>query len=479
MRRTRRDQGGALLGAIMLTGILAVLGTVSLQLAVEESRTIRLTQEDAASQFLARSGAEMVIRWFHAPESAPAGPGGSLFEKRLTLADGQASFFDAMGRSQFTGTHDQPGILFDASRPDDDRLLNDHTSGWFRSVRALGRILSLRVYGPSRLGALCTVEVTAESGRSVATVSLELGARIIPPLRVGTQIGQRGQSVMPETPVPAWVHWGDLTVKGAALLGKQGELPVKSDLAPISGQSYAEMGNRGDRWLKILIGADVRFSDNATGLPSNVFPKQDPVPGLKEDIWDYELMKQQAMLYGTYYTMDQNGLLYRDGMAEGSQGITPDDAFRSTVVGDHRGLVFVDTLDRRPPSGENVGTLTISADYLEGLFVVNAHVRFTPKGEGRTVQALSPPKDGSSSFATRTPTSLSRINLQGVMYVAGSVAYEGSPRIYGALSVGGSLVRGPDASLPIEVWYNSELRSGLVRGMPVVAPLKGSWLAKL
>jgi len=186
-------------------------------------------------------------------------------------------------------------------------------------------------------------------------------------------------------------------------------------------------------------------------------------------------MKQYAFFYGAYYGMDRNGLLYPNGIMETGLGMTADEVFGSQSVGDHHGLVFVDTLDQRSPHGDNLGTLTLETEYAEGLFVVNAHVSLKPKGTGKSVPTLSPPNEGSSSLATRVPVQLTGMHLQGVLYAAGDVVVEGRPRIYGAVMAEGRVVGSSTNEETLEVWYNDDLRSGLLRGMPLVYVAPGTW----
>ncbi len=473
------ERGVALLAALMVTCILAVLGSVSLQLAAQETVSVRGSQDEAASRALAQAATEVVTQWFHDPSGVPTPEIGALVAKRMVLPDGSLSYFDAKGLSQFVGTAERPDLFLDAARPEQDQLLNDPARGWFRSLRGLGRILTLKAYGPLRPGALCTVEVRASAGATISTLSVELGQFRIPPARSAAQIGAHAlDPALAAVPLPVSAHWGDIKVKGNVLLGKHSEAPVKSDLAPITGQSYGEMGLAQDRWTTYWIGGDVRFSDGAVSLPLNVIPKREPSPGLKEDLWGYDELKRQAQQFGTYYAMDRAGLLYRDGLIEPGQGVTPDEAFRSETVGQHRGLVFVDTLDQQAPRGDNLGTVTIGADYLEGLFVINAHVRWLAAGSGKSLEVLSPPTTG-SAIGTRTPVLLSRIRFNGVLSTPGSLTYEGAPRLFGTIMVGGAVIKGAGATASIEIWHNHELKSGLVRGMPVVYPIPGSQVTKL
>jgi hypothetical protein len=259
-------------------------------------------------------------------------------------------------------------------------------------------------------------------------------------------------------------------------------VPLKTDLAPVTGQSYSEMAHREDRWVDIWIGGAALFGTMTpvagTSMPANVHPRQEPVPGLRMDQWDYESLKQAALLYGRYYARDRNGLLYPDGIVEPGRGVTVDEVFVSSGVGDHRGLVFIDTVDQQPPRADNLGMLTVGTDYTEGLFVINAHVSWKPRGSGRPVPALSPPREGLSSLATRVPVQLNGVHFQGVFYTAGNLLFEGRPRVYGAMLVAGSLGETGGAGNVLEVWYNHDLLSGLVRGLPLVYPAAGTWQLK-
>ncbi|MER3422515.1 MAG: hypothetical protein C4293_04055 [Nitrospiraceae bacterium] len=475
----QEERGAALIGVILVFLILSLLGGVALRLAAEEIQQVSAIRDEAVAQHLAEAGIDLVMQWFHDPSSA-SNQIATLFARRYDLHDGP-SFFDASGKSQFSGTSESPDLLYDASTPADDRLLNDPTSGWFRSLRSLGRVLKLKVYGPIRPGLLCTVEITAETKNLIRTLSVQLGTRSIPPLRAGVQIGS-SSITSPLEPLPVWLHWGDLKVKGNAYLGKQEVFPVKTSLAPVTGQSYLEMSRREDRWLNLLLSGEAIFAPSslplANNFPSNVYPHQDPMPGLHQDVWQYETIKKYSLLYGSYYVLNRDGLLYRNGTIEPGQGLNPEDVFRSEAVGDHHGLVFVDTLDQQPPRGDNLGTVTLETDYAEGLFMINAHVHLKPKGTGKSVPALSPPNEGSSSLGNRLPVELSNIHVQGVLYVAGDFSFEGQPRLYGALVTNGRILAMAGNSTPIEVWYNHELRSGLFRGIPLVYVAPGTWQEK-
>jgi len=481
-RRLTDQTGSALLGSVLLTIVLSMLATVSLNVASHEIEATSATREELNAQNLAESAGEVVLAWFHDARTTPEGPVGKLFNALRDPDGPEASPGDDATRvSPFRGTSEIPDVLFDATRLEDDRLLNDPQRGWFRSLAPLGRLMTLKLYGPARPGLLCTIEATARSGNVSRTIRAELGARHIPPLRSGVFLRMTEPSGLArsESPAPVWLHWGDLMARGDLNLGERRSLPSKTALAPNGDQSYADMPAFEDRWLDFWLGGNVLLDGQIVenGLwPAHVHPGREPLPGLEGHQWSYETMKRQALLYGVYYVPDASGFLRLNGMTD-AKALTASEVFQSAAVGDHRGLVFIDTLDQQQPRSDNLASLTLEADYAEGLFIVNGHLRWKPKGQGKSVPALSPPPEGSSSLAGRIPAQLSGIHLQGVLSVAGHLVYEGNPRIYGALLVDGAIVMAdPNRNTgSIEVWYNHDLRAGLMRGMPLVYVAPGTW----
>lgn len=481
MNDRHTERGAALIGAVLIIVILSLLGTVSLNVAAQEIESIAAARDGAVARHLAEAGADLVLKWLHDPSSAPAGSARSMFVQREVGADGSPSFFNSAGQSQFTGTPERPDVLYDAARPGDDQVLNDPAAGWFRSLGTLGRITRLAIYAPTRPGLLCTVEVTAETRRLTRTVAMQLAVRSWPAIRAGVQIGTNGPVGASAAPLPVFVHWGNLVINGDARLGTARDIPAKSDLAAVTGEAYGDMMVREDRWLDLFIGGEALFDPAPTGpapVPANVHDHQEPSPGLWLDRWDYQALKEAALRDGTYFVRGQDGLLYRHGRVEPGLGITPTDAFRSAEAGDHRGLVFVDTLDQAPPRADNLGTLTLDADYAEGVYVINAHVRLAPADTGRAVQARNPVSDGQQPVELQPPIDLANINLRGVLVTAGDLILEGSSRVYGAVVVGGTVSQAAGADARLEVWYDHELAEGLIAGVPLVYQALGTWQEK-
>ena len=480
-----RDEGHVLLASLMLIFLLGVAGMTSLYLAGQDGPGVSAMKEDNVAQQLADGAADVVVSWFHDPTVTPASVAGLLVKRQGDLTSGP-SFFDVAGRSQFIGTADHPDILLDAASQADNQTLNDSTSGFSNALGGLGRILKLKVYGPLQPGLLSTVEVTATTvdHRPVTrTVQLQLGALSIPAVRSAVQVGQTLGAMQAGSESSVMVHWGDQRVLGDLAVQRVEDLALKSTGAPVTGQSYREMPSAQDRWTEYWIGGTVSVITPPPGqganppLPENVHQQQYPTPGVRLDQWSYDSIKRIALRWGTYYRLDHMGQLHPQGAQDSDQGITPTDALESQIIGDHRGLVFIDTVDGQSPRADNMGTLVLDTDYFEGLLVVQGHVVCRPRAAGKSVPALSPSQPGTESLGARVPVQLSGIHVNGLLYAAGAIRTERSTRLYGAMMAGQSVTSiGP--GIGIEVWYNADLAQGLFRGVPVVYRAPGTWLAK-
>ncbi len=480
------ERGMALLAVLMVVFLLTLLGMTSMQLAGQEIVGGSAIQEERLAHHAAESAVDVVMGWFHDRTLTPQGIEPAWLSKRTINSQGDPSYFDGQGRSQFTGTGHYPDVVFDAANPQHDQLLNDPQTGWFRSLKGLARILKLRVYGATRPGLLCTVEVTAGAGRAsrvTKTLAVEFGAYAIPALHAPLQSGTLGMETVQSRPGSVLAHWGDIMVHGQAYFPRPDEVPAKSGLAAVTGQAYEEMTHREDRWLDIRLGGQAFFAhlpaEAWSGIALNVHAHQEPVPGIKVDQWDYDTLKRMAKQFGGYYGMDREGLLYPGGVIQPGMGRPAAEVFASTGPGDHRGLIFVDTLDGMPPRLDNLGTLLLDQEYAEGIFIVNAHVFWKARQSGKTVPALSPPPEGQQSLGTRVPVQLSGIHLQGVLHVAGDIRYAGHLKAYGGVVAQGSIVDGTNGSGILEVWYNHDLREGLMQGLPLVFVAPGSWQTKI
>jgi len=450
MTTYKKENGGVLLGALLVGLLLAMMGGVAMNLAVTETTASGRHVDEKVSLLLAESGVEQVAAW--------------LTHGTLPLSNVHPM------PVRFIGTAGAPDMEYDAVRPDDDRMLNGTRVDTDQTMADFGRIMRARFYSPSTPEGFCTVEVAAESRRGVKrTVSIELGALRIPPLKVAIQAGMPvGALAFPKV----LAHWGDLIMAGDAHLGRSSEFPHKSAEATVTGLGYGEAGALPeDRWVEAWIGGTPQFDEPQPIVPPNVHANQDPVPGLTPDPWQYRVFKEHARRFGTYYVPDHEGRLYKDGVMDPAAALLPAEVFLSRNVGDQRGLVFIDTLDQEPPTETNLATLVLDSTYMEGTFYVNAHVVLQPGGPGQTLPALSPPPQGPYSLALRVPVSIKDVTVFGVLHTAGTLRVEGQVRVFGSVVA----ERGLAGSGLLEVWYDADLGRGLVRGLPTVFPVPGTW----
>ena len=219
------ERGMALLAVLMVVFLLALLGMTSMQLAGQEMAGASALQQERVP--IMRRKRLWMWRWdgFTIPlscrkESIRHGSqAGHECTRRSVL-------FRSAGTFTVCGNGESSRRVFDAANPQHDRLLNDPQTGWFKSLNGLARILKLRVYGPTRPGLLCTIEVTAGAGqvsRVSKTLSIELGTYAIPALHAPLQSGTLGSESVQSRSGSILVHWGDMKVRGQAYFPRPDE----------------------------------------------------------------------------------------------------------------------------------------------------------------------------------------------------------------------------------------------------------------
>ena len=480
--RVTNQQGIALLGAMIVVLMVSLFGVTLLNLAGQEAMSAGAGRQIAVTQQLADAAAELAVTWFHSPGTATQFPQvASLHIKRNRTVEGAPSYFSPAGQSQFRGTADKPDLRLSADNPAEDYVLNHLELGLARNIQRLGSIEELKLYAPSNPGLLCTIDATVKSAADPAlrqSIRVQLGALDIPALRAAVQVGQNLGQLQGGSESPISVHWGDVKVGGNLVLRTVQDIPLKSAIAPVTGHSYDETTQREDRWGETWVGGMIQLTHMSMGetpaFPLNVHPSQNPVPGMHLDQWNYEQMKRIAKRFGRYYGIDRDGLLYPQGVMEVGKGLSPDDVFRSQGSGDQQGLVFIDTLDQTAPRLDNRGVVRLGVPYFEGTVVVAGHILLAPNGTGQQVKVLSPPQADGTSQVSRTPLQLRDIHLNGTLYATGDLLLTGKVRVYGALSVGGTITPS-NMGGQLEVWYDYDIGQGLYRGLPVVYRAPGTW----
>lgn len=476
------ERGVALVVSLVIALSLAVMGVTLLELVWQESLSADVGKKSVVVQQLADAAGEIVIGWFHDPETAPPHVARAL-EKRFVSIDGAPTFFDRNGQSQFAGTAERPDVVLDASDPVHDGLLNDPDLGLFRSVAESGTVRLLKLYAPMKPGLLCTVEVTVETNHPTPfptpfrqSIGMQLEALELPVLRRGVQAGGSLDLLSDDRSISG-VHWASVAAGGDVVIRRIEDIPAFNPAASVTGQSYGESSALEDRWMHLWAGGPIREVEPTPGsmgiLPPNVHSRQIPIPGMSFEEWSYEQLKQTAMRFGSYYVPGSDGLLYEDGNMQAGRGLSPRQVFSSQQVGDQRGLIFVDTLDRTAPRTDNMGTIEINAGYFEGVAVVHGHVRLNLSGTGNRLKVQSPRENGGGRMAV----DLSGIHLNGVLYTAGNIVVESSVKVYGAVIAEGN-IRAPDGQGRLEVWHDDDMSWSLFRGVPVVYRAPGTWMVR-
>jgi len=478
------EQGHVLLAAVAMIIIFSLLGLTSIFLAGQDLPGIAAMKDEQIAQQLGEAASELVIGWFHDERTVPAPIAPALMKRQGDLSTGPM-FFDAAGRSQFAGTAEHPDVLLDAAKETDNIVMNNPPSGFSGSLRNLGKFAKLKIYGPLRPGLLGTVEATAVTSgpRSLArTISFQLGTISLPAIRAPLQVGQNLGVMQSDGESRAKTHWGSQRIGGNLVVRRLDDIVAKTSVAPVTGQSYDQMERLQDRWVDYWIGGTLSILAPPPGQgtnpipPSNVLAQQTST-AVRLDQWPYEAIKRVALRYGTYYRLDRRGRLHGQNAAETDEGLAPSDVLRSIGYGDHRGMVFIDTMDGEPARSDNLGSLVLEAEYLEAVLVVQGHVVLKPRAAGRSIPVLSPPPEGTTALGARVPVQLTNIHLNGLLWAAGTVSIEQPTRVFGAV-VAGQTVAAIGSGPTLEVWYDANLGRGLFRGLPVVYRAPGTWQVK-
>jgi len=479
MKRREGETGSALIVTAGLLFLITLLGLAAFRWSVDEMRIAGNQKASLQARYIAESGIAMMVEWFQAPDAfsesgiVPQGESENgwdhFFARRMTDSRGAPSYFDPRGRSQFPGTEEAPDFWY-RSPGENPSLLGEFFSD-------TGTLAELKIFSPTSLGAFATLEATGTTdGRINRTVRAELIPSPIPPTLAAVQIG-RGS----DAPMPCLIHWGDLLVLGDALFGDSlAPVPRKNPIAPIEGGAYSSSG-REDPWLDFYIGGAILHPEsNCTGCTEPFLAEgyghlhqfqdeQQPEFGL--DRWEYDRLKKFSRKWGVYFGTDRAGFLYRNGVPDAAHRVSAAQALAGVASGDRRSLVFIDTVDQNPPDGTNLATLDLPVGYLEGIFSIQANVIFRESGPGRQLQVLSPPTEGTNDPASRRSVVIPAVHLKGLLSVAGDLSVEGHPNVFGALITRQRL----SGSGQPEVWYDADLRTGYLPGLPSASVLEGSW----
>ncbi len=476
-----KEKGSSLFMAIFILLLLSMLGGLLLSASGMDLMIARNQRNEVEATYLAEAGIDLVIFWFNNPEKFTdggyfknnyMGEPNEFFKKRLADKNGVPAFATD-GISQFTGTEESPDLEYGLS------IENYQFSGLFDSLKKIGRVKSIKIYSPKRDGVICTIESIGETnGGTIRSVTMELMGSPLPAMTAPIQSGKDKINA-----VPLNVHWGDIKILGDGNLGDKLEMvPDKNPISMPDGSSYNTMASREDGWLDIYIGGEVvsptHKSCNDCKEPysdlghDNIHQFQ--LNEVSLDKWNYNDLKAYSREYGRYYSTDQEGNLYQDGIVDEAHKKGLNDVISSAYPGDSKGFVFIDTIDQLPPSDLNIPTLKINKNYLEGIFYINGNLVVEDMEEGHQIDVKTPPWEGKKGEETRIPVTLSGINLNGAIYSTGSVSTQGRFSVFGGIYAKDGFSKTDD----LEVWYNYNLVTGMLKGNPAILPVKGSWIQK-
>jgi hypothetical protein len=468
------QRGTTLVMTVILLLLLSLFGLMIFQVSESEVQMAAAQKDELQALYLTEAGIQLVNYWFHHPnkfqdegnffQDYPSGDAGKFFLKRLTGANGARDFLDGSGKSQFSGTQERPDLVYDATEAEDDRFLNGPDHGLLQQFHGRGRLARLKLYRPNLPGSVCTVEATGITASGAKrTIAAEFVAAPVPTLTSAVQIDDSmGQ------PLPLLIHWGDIKTLGKGDLGKNlTVIPVKDATVFPDGNPY-EATRRNDLWVDFYIG-----DETLNPLPKDCGDCPEPYLSsghenihqgqpLSLDRWDYSIYKAAARAYGTYYSTDEEGLLYLDGIRNTEHRRSAQEVFTGM---DSQRFIFIDTTDGTPPNSENLATLTVEAGDLSGIAYLNANLKLIQNGPGRTIHVFPPPPFSETSVA------LNDIHFRGAIYSSGWLSVEGHPMLFGAIS----FRKGISGPGQLEIWYDDRLRSGYLPGHPVVLMASGSW----
>ncbi|MBI3810904.1 MAG: hypothetical protein HY283_01680 [Nitrospirae bacterium] len=208
MSRLKKEAGTAFIMTAGLLFLITLLGLATFRWSVDEIGIAANQKASVQAQYIAESGAALMLQWFQEPQTFPAigvfpqgepiGGAEIFLARRKSDSWGAASFFNEKGQSQFLGTGEVPDFLYQSTEASPDGL-----GGVFAG---LGTLTSLKLFSPITPGAIATVEATGTTGSGISrTVIMEIIPSPVPPTAAAVQIGPGTNG-----PLPSLIHWGDL-----------------------------------------------------------------------------------------------------------------------------------------------------------------------------------------------------------------------------------------------------------------------------
>jgi hypothetical protein len=474
----QKEEGVALVIALLILVMLTVVGLVAIISSSTETAIAINAKGSTQALYLAESGVARVAEWFRLPDTftttghfnapSPYTWTGAATQFFLERQQQNSSYLGTDGVSQYHGTTAQPDLLFKSSTSNDNTLLNDPSSGFFKDIAAYGDITELMVYAPtSGSGNICTIRVTAQSKLGgQRTIEQELSPNPFSGLNSAMQSGLGASWNGNGT-----IHWGDVLVQGNASL--------QLNKTPYPYQNGG-LTSDFDRWANISVSGT--FSGQAAGNPTPYATTCTPNPdggsypqvcrtNLKQQQtvqivkWDYQTTKTTALNYSSYYVFDGSNV--RQG------GLSGPVVNLNTLMTTNNGFVFIDTPNQKDPAaGGTPFTLSQTGTpggLIQGAFYVAGNLSFGGLGGATSENVKAPPNpDNCNTSLGPCPTAGEResanlgLHIKGVLYSTGTMNFTGNPGIFGAVVAESGFGSGgtPD------IWYDWDIRRRISNMIP-------------
>jgi hypothetical protein len=188
---------------------------------------------------------------------------------------------------------------------------------------------------------------------------------------------------------------------------------------------------------------------------------------LKFPEYDYQTLKDVARQFGSYYSTDSSGNIYRNGVETDANLISIDEIVNNQVEDPAR-FVFIDTIDGNPPdtaNRTNLASISMSGSgtgirYMRGFYYFGANLDIRGIGSSSVPLAVEIP-DSPEGWPVSViwPDGDKQINVisDGVCVITGDLACTGQPQFYGSLVSMGDITGGGTPN----VYYNPKLTDGL------------------
>ncbi|GAB4316223.1 MAG: hypothetical protein Kow0059_08670 [Candidatus Sumerlaeia bacterium] len=441
MRNLRAQAGVALLTTLILLSVAVLLSVGLLRFTMEVQMVDEKRNDGIKAFYIAEAGVHEVVHYFNHPTDYT--PDTTLF-----AYDETTNTFPSLAAALAGGE-----VTLDASFYPSFTAAN----GAF-----FGNVVSLSIIPPSASDPVASIGVIKSVGRTLTGVEKTVFLYLFP----GSPAVEAPAAIISKASTyfngDVKVHWGEVW----SLAPTELENFRASKL-----RSYVDTSDPG--WTKArtnnyfyrINGSTKYYMDGTvdgshTEIPGLIDPYQGDsefqgrflqYQNLKFPAYDYQEYKSLALQRGEYYSTDASGNIYRNGIETTENQVDFNTEFGTATPGGDFRLVFIDTIDGQPPAadGSNLATISISGSspHFRGLFYIAANVDTSGLGNPPTITALNP--DGVS-------VDLSKIWIDGVLYVSGQMDVTGNPRIYGSMIVEREIT---GHGTP-DVYYNYRLADG-------------------